>query len=76
MVRAKFQVTAITSHSWGGTEIVLEPRYDSSIPEDRRFSDATPSGKMTMLINNPAAVDQLKLGQFFYVDFTPVPAQS
>jgi hypothetical protein len=71
-VRAKMQVTGITERVWGGKEIELTPQYDQSIPEDQRFQKATPSGRITMQIDNPAAAEQLRLGRTFYVDFTPV----
>lgn len=73
-VRAKFQVQKITHVSWqpNAREITLAPMYDTSIPEDKRFSDATPSGEFKMYVNNPAAVEQLELGKFFYIDLTPV----
>ena len=34
----------------------------------------TPSGAITMTIDNPEALDQFKVGDEFYVDFTPVTA--
>lgn len=73
-VIAKFQVQKITQISWqpNAREITLAPMYDTSIPEDRRFSDATPSGSFTMYVNNPVAVEQLELGKFFYINLTPV----
>jgi hypothetical protein len=81
MVRAKFTVSQIRQHYWnngkeviaGSTEVVLAPQYDTSIPEDQRFAKATPSGEIRMLIDNPAAVEYLKPGEAFYVDFTAVP---
>lgn len=77
-VRAKFQVQKITQISWqpNAREITLAPMYDTSIPEDRRFSDATPNGSFTMYVNNPTAVDELELGKFFYIDLTPVEAEA
>jgi hypothetical protein len=51
---------------------MLEPRYDESIPEDKRFSTATPSGKLILQVNNPPVVDQLELGKVFYLDLIPV----
>lgn len=73
-VRAKFTVCEVRHHSWSeeARTVVLRPQYDQSIPEDRRFSDATPSGELTMLVNNPAAVAQLGVGKAFYLDLTPV----
>lgn len=78
MVRAKFSVVALDIKQWGPspeqstTRVVLEPRYDDTIPEDVRFQKATPSGRIEMQIDNPAAVAQLVPGKQFYVDFTPV----
>ena len=46
----------------------------NSIPEDRRFNKATPSGEFWMQVDNPAALEVLKLGQVFYIDMIPVPA--
>jgi hypothetical protein len=71
MVRAKMTVTAVKEYSYGGKEITMQPQYDTSIPEDQRFQKATPSGLITMQIDNPAAIAQLPLGGSFYVDFTP-----
>lgn len=74
-VRAKFAVTGHTRHHYGHQTIMLEPRYDDSIPEDRRFYQATPSGKLEMTIDNPAAIEALmpggELGKTFYIDLTP-----
>lgn len=71
-VRAKFKVTSIKSFDWNpnSKEIVLTPQYDTSIEEDKRFYDATPSGEFTMLVNNPVAIEQLALGKTFYIDLT------
>lgn len=71
MVRAKFTVIAITDRGNPTKTITLEPRYDSTIPEDRRFCQATPWGRLEMSIDNPAAVEQFRIGQAFYVDFSP-----
>lgn len=74
MVRGKFRVIKISETAYGsGKEVVLQPEYDTSIDEDRRYSKATPSGQITMFIDNPPALEYLKLGEYFYVDFTAVP---
>ncbi len=73
MIRAKLKVVAITDHAdWSARTVRLQPCYDMSIPEDRRFAMATPSGSFEMVVDNPAALAQLKLGQTFYLDLTPV----
>jgi hypothetical protein len=77
-VRAKFTVSKVTRNFYSGREqpgmtIVLTPQYDTSIEEDRRYSKATPSGEISLYVDNPTASDALIAGQVFYVDFTPVP---
>jgi hypothetical protein len=77
-IRAKFTVTQTVETRYGVQPeatykmVILEPRYDRSIPEDVRFLVATPSGRMEMRIDNPAALAQFIPGQAFYVDFTPI----
>lgn len=74
VVRAKFVVTEVTEYeSGGGKQIKLAPRYDSSLPEDKRFAEATPSGEMHMFVTNPHALEHLKPGAVFYLDFVPAP---
>lgn len=70
-VRAKFKVVSITQHEYFGKTIKLSAQYDQSIPEDRRYAQATPSGELTMFVNNPPAADAFKPGQYVYLDFTP-----
>ena len=74
MVRAKFQVTAITEFAWSPVhkEVTFAPRYDASIPEDQRCVSETPTGKLVMIINSPEALEQFQVGRTFYLDFTPV----
>lgn len=72
-IRGKFRVTKVAETHWGQKEVTLSAEYDQSIEEDRRFSKATPSGNIQMYIDNPPASDYLKLGDYFYVDFTAVP---
>ncbi len=74
-IRAKFKVVAITQHTdYSAVTIKLAPRYDEKIPEDQRYASATPSGELSMLVDNPAAIEELRLGQSFYLDLTPIPA--
>lgn len=73
MVRAKFQVTNIIHEAWmpaDARRVILEPRYDTSIEEDRRYSKATPSGRIEMYIDNPPAVAAFPLNSVHYIDFT------
>lgn len=76
-IRAKFAVSAVTSYNDTHAKTVrLMPLYDPSLPEDQRFSEATPSGSIEMFVNNPSALDALVPGRKFYVDFIPVDEQT
>lgn len=74
-IRAKFAVTCHTRHAGGSETVTLEPRYDESIPEDQRFYQYTPYGKLEMSLNNPLALRTLMpdgaLGREFYLDLIP-----
>ncbi len=73
-VRAKLKLAAITDHAgWSGKTLKFYAEYDGTIPEDQRFQKATPNASAEFTVDNPAALDQFKLGGFYYVDFTPVP---
>ena len=76
MVRAKFQLQEVSHHSWsGGKTLVFRPMYDQSIEEDKRLSKATPSGELTMLVDNPAALERLELGKYYYFDISEAQQQ-
>lgn len=69
--RAKFSVYS-KKEVVGAVEVEMTPVYSSN-PDDenRRFWNATPSGKITMYITNPDAVVHFEVGKVYYVDFTP-----
>ena len=46
--------------------------YDPSLAEDRSFQKATPTGDISITIDNPVMLDAFKLGQDYYVDFAEV----
>ncbi len=76
--RCKFQVTnhlpayPSTDSDAPMKRIVFEPRYDHDLPEDQRFSKATPSGRLDIVVDNPEVIASLKLGSFVYVDITTI----
>lgn len=71
--RCKFTVESVTHHAYGSREVKLATHYDQALSqEDRAFSNATPSGSMTVVIQNPKVFDVFKPGQKVYVDVTPV----
>jgi hypothetical protein len=74
-VRAKFQCVG-KNHSHQPAEnvyceIVLVPVWTGENGENASWSKATPNGRLTMGITNPAAIDTFDLGKFYYLDFTP-----
>lgn len=72
-VIAKMRVSSI--EDFGTSRAVkLTCVYDpSGIPEDQRFTKATPWGECKMSIDNPAAYEQFVIGREFYVTFDAVP---
>lgn len=76
-VRAKFYVKQINHMHHGqdndATEITMAPVFgtfgDGSANES--WSKHTPSGELTMMITNPAAVEKFEIGKSYYLDFTP-----
>jgi hypothetical protein len=72
MVRAKFKFTGIqTGYSEQSRELTFTAQYDETIPEDKRFAKATPSGTFKMTCDNPAANAQFELGKQYYFDISP-----
>lgn len=73
MVRAKFRVVSVTKSVWNADQVTVKmsPMYEQPTEENISFSKATPSGSIELDITNPAASEQLTLGAYFYVDFTP-----
>ena len=74
MVRAKMTLQAVTEYPGGMKCLKFYTQYDPSLPEDQRFSKATQSGSIEMHVDNPKALEQFKLGEAYYVDFSPAPA--
>lgn len=87
-VRAKFKVVAVETYETpaGSARVKLCPVHSSLIngtwvvnEENKSFWQATPSGELTMQINNPEAAKKFKPGQEYYLDFTlawsPLPGE-
>lgn len=71
--RCKFTVESVTLHAYGGRSVVLATHYDEALSkEDRAFSTATPTGKMTVDITNAKVFDVFRPGAKVYVDVTPI----
>jgi hypothetical protein len=74
MIRGKFVVTSRTEYeNINYAKVILEARYDSQLPEDQRFAEATPTGKLEMTVTVPAVIEAFKPGKIFYLDFNEAP---
>lgn len=75
-IRAKFRCISETRSAFNAEQrtLVFQPMYDPKlVDEDRSFAKYTPSGKLEIVVDNPNAA--FVLGQDYYLDFTPVPAE-
>lgn len=74
-VRAKFTCNAkIPSH--GSTAVFFNAVYSNRdgtrAEENKAFSDATPSGNISLSIaDGKPALEAFEIGKSYYVDFTP-----
>lgn len=79
-VRAKFRCTFETHKKWGpeDSQVVRSydfmATYDPDVPEDQRYAKASPSGSLTIQVDNPAVA--FTPGQSYYLDFTPVDEEA
>lgn len=76
-VRAKMYLQSI-EHTTYGTIVKLQAVTRGE--DNKAWAAATPAGGVTLTIKNDQAadqfsVDQLREGQEFFVDITPVPAE-
>lgn len=71
-VRAKFQLQEIRQHIYNSQQrtFVFYPVSADGTPENDRFCKYTPSGKLEIMVDNPAVIEQWKLGDYYYADFT------
>lgn len=75
IIRGKFRCASVTMNCYGeGSRIYkFQAMYDPTIPEDQRYAQATPSGTLEMVVDNPSA--QFVLGDYYYLDFVPVDVE-
>lgn len=74
MMRAKMKVSSVKATEYG--EIIEAAPVCSDKPfgsngesEDNTFARYTPSGSLSLTVNNPDLLGKIKPGQKFYVDF-------
>lgn len=76
--RCKFQITNIlpaypsSDPTSEVKRMVFETRYDNTIEEDRALTKLTPSGRMDVIVDNPAVTSQFAVGDVVYVDITKI----
>lgn len=78
-VRAKFRCTQIIKTCYAGNDApvdMVQVKLSAVYGEtNKTWSKWTPSGELTMTINNPAALEQYHVGEFYFLDFTDAPAK-
>lgn len=79
MMRAKMKVLSVEATEYGETikaapvttPVAGKPDYGpNGESEDNTFARFTPSGSLSLTVNNPDLIGKIKPGQKFYVDFT------
>lgn len=70
-VRALFRCTEVThtKHAPNADEsrrFKFQAMYDDRVPEQARYAKYTPSGELTITVDNPAV--QWETGKFYYLD--------
>jgi hypothetical protein len=67
-VKAKFRCNSVQDFGPGRpTSVEFMAMYDASTPENERFTKATPSGSLTMTVDNPDVV--FRPGRNYYLTF-------
>jgi hypothetical protein len=69
-MRAKLTVEHVATTEQ--SDLVKFRALYSDTKEDNSYAKSTPNATLDMQIDNPALRGQLKAGQKFYVDFTPI----
>jgi hypothetical protein len=71
-VRCKFVCQSIQDNGTPESKrVTFGTQYDTTIPEDQRFTRWTPTGVLDVVIDNPAAVAELVVGKAYYLDLSP-----
>ena len=68
-MKAKFFCESVTRHATGSEQASLRPVH-ATCPENAEWSKWTPSGKLELVIDNPAAQGFLKPSHNYLVDIT------
>ncbi len=72
-MRAKMRVTSITKNNYSEIVAFTAVYGGNSNAEDNTYASATPSGSISLQIDNKALHGIYQPDDTFYVDFTPIP---
>jgi hypothetical protein len=70
-MRCKVRVDSVKRWSGNFEEIVFDA-VSGGTKENESFAQATPSGKLVITVTNPAVLGQIRPGEEYYLDLTPV----
>lgn len=69
--RSKFMLQSIKKVSWDtGVEILTFHAVSGGSEENEHFARYTPSGDLSITVDNPKLVGTFTLGAFYYLDLT------
>ena len=71
ITRCKFRVDSVELDGWGEKVKAAPVMGRDGVPENERFHEATPTGKLEMYITNKVMHGLFRPGQEFYLDITP-----
>lgn len=73
VTRAKFRCASVEPAYNDGRTYRFTAVTDSSTPENERYARYTPSGALTITVDNPNV--EFTIGTGYYLDFTPVDGE-
>ncbi|MDE2232549.1 MAG: hypothetical protein KGJ90_00255 [Patescibacteria group bacterium] len=71
-IRCLMRLDALVPTAWGSHQAMFSCTYDQSLADEgKSFQKATPTGSASFMIDNPLAIEQLMIGAYYYLDFSP-----
>ena len=71
--RCMFECEMITKYPDDYEKVNLRAQYNTHIPMEKRFAEASPSGSFEIFITNPNVYGFFKPGTKYYLDIQEVP---
>jgi hypothetical protein len=69
-IRAKFKVASVTQYENDQETVEMQAANGRADTANAQWSKWTPSGKLTLTINNPDARGKLLPGKYYFLDLT------